>query len=506
MAATIKVFINNNPPECEDIDLNGYKLENNNLISSAGEALNTSDNFQTSRAVAVYGSGGDFYNDTGAINAYSLSPVGGKVAPISYFEGMRASFVPQFTNTGGSTINVNGLGIVDIQLPNGDSVGPGDINAGILLVTFYDGANFRIIDVSVNTTINPNLIIGGNFSRNLFQVSPLGSTQIGLDFDDKIIADMFRLGSSSPVIGANIDSQASVSDMPYSLFDTESSVMLELTNQAAIATIPANEFGGIQTAIEGFTWAPAYQKATVFQIGVKSSVAGVYSLLLSSFNSTLNIGLSITINTANTWEKKVISVPANPDLGDWNFSSGVGLRMTLVLASGSDFFGTQDTWQASANVTNASQVNWLDTVGNNFSLALIKHEIGTTATSVSENSFGTSDQERFYQKSYDINELPGTVGATSVPVRFDSPQNSPVFTNTLTYSQRMSPIVGGIGVTIYNPITGVAGSVRNTTQNTNIGLIGTVSSSEKGFFFEIDTGVALGEEVTYHWTADATEF
>ena len=32
MAATNKVFVNDSAPQCEDVDLNGYKNENNNLI------------------------------------------------------------------------------------------------------------------------------------------------------------------------------------------------------------------------------------------------------------------------------------------------------------------------------------------------------------------------------------------------------------------------------------------------------------------------------------------
>ena len=119
MAATTKAFSNNNPPACEDEDLNGFKNENNNLITGSGQGLSTADNQQTQKAVAVYAAGGDFYADSGAADAYVLSPVGSKLAPEDYFEGMRVRFAPDNDNTGASTVNVDSLGVIDIKLPGG---------------------------------------------------------------------------------------------------------------------------------------------------------------------------------------------------------------------------------------------------------------------------------------------------------------------------------------------------------------------------------------------------
>ena len=65
MSATGKTWLNGSPPQLEDDDLNGFKLENNNLILSAGIALNTSDNLQTTYAVAHYAAKGDFQSEAG---------------------------------------------------------------------------------------------------------------------------------------------------------------------------------------------------------------------------------------------------------------------------------------------------------------------------------------------------------------------------------------------------------------------------------------------------------
>ena len=44
MSASIKIWTNNQAPSVEDADLNGFKLENNNLISGSGQSLSTADN------------------------------------------------------------------------------------------------------------------------------------------------------------------------------------------------------------------------------------------------------------------------------------------------------------------------------------------------------------------------------------------------------------------------------------------------------------------------------
>jgi len=66
MAATAKTWLNNNPPTCEDDDLNGFKNENNNAIVGSGQSLNTGDLQQTHKAMAVFASVGNFYADSGA--------------------------------------------------------------------------------------------------------------------------------------------------------------------------------------------------------------------------------------------------------------------------------------------------------------------------------------------------------------------------------------------------------------------------------------------------------
>ena len=150
MAATVKIWVNNSPPQVDDADLNGFKEENNNLIVGSGQILDDSDNQQTHKAVAHYAAGGDFYTDSGAVNDYILSPGGSRVAPPGYFTGMRVRFVAGTPNSGASTVDVGGLGDKDIVQTRGTSV---DVVAGQIaddMELEFDGTRFFIIVAGSN--------------------------------------------------------------------------------------------------------------------------------------------------------------------------------------------------------------------------------------------------------------------------------------------------------------------------------------------------------------------
>src|ERR1700724_45415 len=68
--------------------------------------------------------------DTGAANAYVITFGAGQAVPAAYVTGMEVAFKALVTNTGASTINVNGLGIIAIKRGNGVALAAGDITSG----------------------------------------------------------------------------------------------------------------------------------------------------------------------------------------------------------------------------------------------------------------------------------------------------------------------------------------------------------------------------------------
>lgn len=171
MAATEKIWVNDQSPTCEDTDLNGFKNENNNLIVGSGQLISTADNQQTHKAVAHYSGVGDYYAESGGTASYILSTTGAQVAPPTYATGMKIRFVAGNTNTGPATVNVATLGVKDlIDDATGSTLSIGAIVAGKETQAYYDGADFRVTSLARSSKVRAHL--------SAAQGIPTGSTEI----------------------------------------------------------------------------------------------------------------------------------------------------------------------------------------------------------------------------------------------------------------------------------------------------------------------------------------
>ena len=138
-----KTWVNGSPPQLNADDLNLFKNEPNNLSTSAGITPDNADAQQTAKSVSTYSGTGDFYTESGAANAYVLSPIGAQLAPPILTTGMRVRFAPANSNTGASTVNVDGLGVKNIKINNGTTdPGPNILQNGIFITLVYDGTSF----------------------------------------------------------------------------------------------------------------------------------------------------------------------------------------------------------------------------------------------------------------------------------------------------------------------------------------------------------------------------
>lgn len=83
----------------------------------------------------------DYVVDTGAANSYVVT------LPItlqSYTSGLTFKMKVSNTNTGPSTVNVNGLGVVSIRTFAGEPLPTGYITAGAIVTLSYDGSAFLV--------------------------------------------------------------------------------------------------------------------------------------------------------------------------------------------------------------------------------------------------------------------------------------------------------------------------------------------------------------------------
>lgn len=150
MGATSKTFVDGSPPQCEAADLNGFNLEIKNAIEDSEQVHSTADREQLSKALSNQAANGDFYGDSGAANAYVLSPLGNAKGITAYANGQKIRFKAANPNTGASAAVVNGLSSKAIKDVSGNDLVAGDIPDDEYSEIVYDSVAGYFVLVTVN--------------------------------------------------------------------------------------------------------------------------------------------------------------------------------------------------------------------------------------------------------------------------------------------------------------------------------------------------------------------
>lgn len=100
---------------------------------------------------------------TGSVNSYiaTLDPV-----LSAYQEGVSLRLKINVTNTGASTLNVNGLGAKPIKKSNGSAVAAGNLKLGSIYTLAYDGASFILQGEGGSGNLQPNQALAGKTFTN----------------------------------------------------------------------------------------------------------------------------------------------------------------------------------------------------------------------------------------------------------------------------------------------------------------------------------------------------
>jgi len=85
-------------------------------------------------------------------------------------------------------------------------------------------------------------------------------------------------------------------------------------------------------------------KTLIFSFYVTSNVTGTFCVTFYKPDNTARVvSLPYTINSANTWERKTLSIPADTSGGGINDDNGQGLAVYFILARKTSYSGTTST-------------------------------------------------------------------------------------------------------------------------------------------------------------------
>ena len=261
----------------------------------------------------------------------------------------------------------------------------------------------QIADTSVHG--RRNLIING--AMQVFQRATAATAAAG----EYETADRFIMGEVS---GGAYTTERST-DHP-----TSSGYSLKAQVTTADTSISAAHYAYIFHKIEAqnlqhLAYGTSSAKTLTLSFFVKSNKTGTYTVNLYKPDGTGYIFVQeYTINSADTWEKKTITI--SPTAGSTSFitasagaianDNGSGLEVGFSLAWGSNYTGgTSGSWSSNTNhYATTNQVNWLDSTSNNFYLTQIQLEVGSQASPFEHRSYGEELEscKRYFQKVNDV--------------------------------------------------------------------------------------------------------
>ena len=437
------------------------EIQPNTLISVSEGSQNAETIWRETQVVT------DIGTDPISFNLFGLNPSDVMTLSTNQTATGKKTFSNDVNLDSGATLTLNSTVSIDEILDEDDMAS--DSNTAVptqqSVKAYVDGKNGAGIN---------NIFIAGDFDTNPWQ----RGTNFPAAVAGAYHADRWRTSytTSAVVTMAKVADAPTVAEADYF---TQNCLGMEVTT--ADTTIAATDIFYHLQLVEGYNFLPIAQRESTISFWVKATVTGVYCFVCHNSAADMSFIAEYTINSANTWEYKTVTVPASPSAGTWNYTNGTGITCQFIMAGGSNFYGVTG-WQAGGLYCTANQVNALATVGNIWRLALVKWEVGAVATPF----VGRTIQEelllcqRYYWKTFPqgvapVQNVGNANGAIGYRVQVTGVANAGVLVRPPVI-MRATPTVTG-----YNPLAANA-LWRNISNASDSGALSLSNSADNEFF------------------------
>ncbi len=340
---------------------------------------------------------------------------------------------------------------------------------------------------------NPNFIINGDF--NIWQ----RGTSHGSIATGKYSTDRFRYYKSGTVVNG-IGRTSNTPTFAQSGHQSDYSLFL---NTATADTMVGNDFVSLRQNIEGYNFQSLQGRTCTLSFWVRQHTTGIYCMCFQDSVASATLIKEYEIYVADTWEKKIITIDLNSVIGTWNYNTGVGLHILWILASGSDYYTTADSWVAGNKLCTSNQVNGVGTTNDIMYLSQVKFEVGQAATQFTTGSFEQelAKCQRYYEKSYIQSDAVPTNTSVGMLLGWGMGGNRLDMTpSNFVVTKRTTPTI-----TIYNTTDSTVNQVHdynNATIKYTVSSVATPSEHSLGSYLQLASAPG-SVKIVGQWAADA---
>jgi len=248
-------------------------------------------------------------------------------------------------------------------------------------------------------------------------------------------------------------------------------------------------------------------KTVTLSFVFNSNVAGAYPIAFRNRTDLNNIESYVsTFNytTANVPQKVEVAIPLNHIFsGGLVNNSAVGFTLTIgFLNQGVYVTSTTNSWQTGDYITTPTCVNWGATAGNFIEIAELQLEEGSIATTFERRPYSLelSLCQRYYWTT--MVETGNYTDKGFIELYATGTVDFYTQQFLLPVEQRITGVQN-----VYNPVTGVQGSIYNSTSGVsydafNLGIPSSYSHN-KFYIFDSNLGLTAGNLYSIHLVSDA---